>query len=214
MVESAGAANAAVRTLYVAAAVDEATVARALKPAVVEAVCALDASVQATAEAVTTDDEASDVSASEPTMVESVGAAPATALVDPVVSPPAEPLLVPQNEQEQVVAGPHADQARGSISEQAGAMLSPMAAPIGFARCSKSIAWPLFLVAAVVLCGILAYQTPAAEQARQALSSWPLFGGPSQQLPEVVQRWPKPKPDAATHCLLADLYGRSVVFFV
>jgi len=211
VVESAGAANAAAQTLYVAAAVDEATVARALKPAVVEVVCALDASVQATAEAVTTDDEASDVSASEPTMVESVGAAPATTLVDPVVSPPAEPLLVPQNEQEQVVAGPHADQARGSISEQAGAMLSPMAAPIGFARCSKSIAWPLFLVAAVVLCGILALQAPATEQARQALSSWSLFSLPGQQLPEAAQRWPKPKPDAATHCLLADLYGRSVV---
>jgi len=211
VVESSGAANAAVQTLYVAAAVDEATVARALEPAVVEVVCTLDASVQATAEAVATDDEATDASASEPAVAELVGAAPATALVDPVVSPPAEPLLVRQNAQEQVVAGPHADQARDSISEQAGAVLSPMAAPSGFASCLKSIAWPLFLVAAVVLCGILALQAPATEQARQALSSWSLFGLPGQQLPEAAQRWPKPKPDAATHCLLADLYGRSVV---
>jgi len=90
-------------------------------------------------------------------------------------------------------------------------VLSPMAAPSGFVRRLKSIAWRLFLVAAVVLCGILALQAPATEQARQALSSWSLLGLPGQQLPEVAQRWSKPKPDAATHCLLADLYGRSVV---
>jgi hypothetical protein len=86
-----------------------------------------------------------------------------------------------------------------------------MAAPSGFVRRLKSIAWPLFLVAAVVLCGILALQAPATEQARQALCSWSLFGTPSQQMPEIAQRRSRPKPDAATHSLLADLYGRSVV---
>jgi len=212
VVESAGVANATIQTLHVVAAVDEATVTHALEPAVVEVVYTLGVSVQATAEAAATDNEATDVSASEPAVVESVGAAaPALAPVDPFVSPPAEPLLISRAAQEQVVAGPHADQARDSISEQGVAVLSPVAAPSSLARYLKSIAWPLFLVAAVVLCGILALQAPATEQARQEFSPLSLFCLPGQQLPEVAQRWPKPKPDAATHCLLADLYGRSVV---
>jgi hypothetical protein len=169
------------------------------------------AAAQKTADVAATDKDATNASASEPAVVESVNAAPATALVDPVVSPPAAPLSTSQTAQEQVVAGPHADQARDSASEQEGAVLSQMAAPSGFVRRLKSIAWPLFLVAAVVLCGILALQAPAAELARQALSSRLLFGPPGQLLPEAAQRWPRPKPDAATHCLLADLYGRSVV---
>jgi hypothetical protein len=210
VVESACAAEAAVQTFHAAATVDEATVVRASEPAVVESVCAMDASVEATAEAVATGNEATDGSASEPAVVESADAAPATTLVDPFVSPPAAQLTIPKSAQEQVVAGPHADQARDSTSEhEGGAVLSPMAAPSGFVRRLKSIAWPLFLVAAVVLCGILALQ--ATEQARQALSSWSLFGAPSQQMPETAQRWSRPKPDAATHSLLADLYGRSVV---
>ena len=75
------------------------------------------------------------MSASGPAVVESVdAAAPATALVDPVVSPPAASLPIPQTAQEQVAAGPHADQARDSTFEQEGAVLSPMAAPSGFVR--------------------------------------------------------------------------------
>ena len=112
-----------------AADVDEATVARALEPAVVEVLCALGVSVQAPAEAVATGNEATDASISEPAVVESAGAAPATTLVDPVVSPPAASLPIPETTQEQVVAGPHADQARDSTFEQEGAVLSPMAAP-------------------------------------------------------------------------------------
>jgi hypothetical protein len=212
VVELAGAAEAAVQTFHAAATVEEATVASASEPTVVESVSALDASVHATAEAVATGNEATDACASEPAVVESVGAAPAATLVDPFVSPPAAPLTIPQSAQEQVVAGPHADQAGDSTSEQeGGAILSLMEAPSGFVRRLKSIAWPLFLVAAVVLCGILALQAPATEQARQAQSFWSLFGAPRQQLPETAYCWSRPKPDAATHSLLADLYSRSVV---